>query len=63
MRVHIYKGVEGRHQVFVEPSPGKGRPPVLLRGITSGNVVSAVLPAVEAMRKPKAPRKTAEGPE
>lgn len=61
MRVHVYKGDESTHQVFVEPSPGKGRPPVLLRGVTSENVVALVSPAVEAMRKPREPRKTPQG--
>lgn len=56
MRVHIYKAADDTLSVFVQPSPGKGRPPVLLAGITSENVVQEVLPVVQELRKPKLPR-------
>jgi hypothetical protein len=56
MRVHIYKDDAGKLSAFVEPSPGKGKAPLLLVGITPENVVEQVLPAVVAMRRPKVPR-------
>lgn len=60
MRVHVYKDDKGDLSAFVEPSPGKGRPPVLLQGITEENVVRRVLPAVEEMRGPRTPRKSTQ---
>ena len=56
MRVHIYKDDAGDLSAFVEPSPGKGRPPILLQGITAENVIEKVLPAIETLRQPRAPR-------
>ena len=56
MRVHIYKDDKGDLSALVEPSPGKGRAPVLLQGITAGNVVREVLPVVQGLRGPKKPR-------
>lgn len=56
MRVHVYKAIDGELSVLVQPSPGKGRPPVLLAGITSENVVEQVLPIVQELRKPKISR-------
>ena len=62
MRVHVYKDDEGNLSVFVEPSPGKGRAPVLLRGVTAENVVEQLLPVIEAARKPKASRASRVSP-
>lgn len=56
MRVHVYKHDDGDMSVLLEPSPGKGRPPVVLQGITSENVREKVLPQLAAMRAPKEPR-------
>lgn len=56
MRVHIYKDDKGDLSAFVEPSPGKGRPPILVQGITPGNVVETVLPLITALRMPREPR-------
>lgn len=53
MRVRIYKDAEGSLSAFVEASPGKGRAPVLLLGVTPENVVAKVGPVIEAMRSPK----------
>lgn len=56
MRVHVYKHPEGPMSVLIEPSPGKGRPPILLEGITPANVRGKVLPELAAVRAPKEPR-------
>lgn len=53
MKVSVYKDAKGELSALIQASPGKGRPPMLLRGITLENVKSRVLPVVEAMRKPK----------
>ena len=53
MRIHIYKEEEGRMSVLVEPSPGRGQPPVLLQNITEANVVGEVRPVVDALRRPR----------
>lgn len=51
MRVTVYKRADGALAVFVEPSRGSGKPPVLLDGITAENVRARVLPVVTAMRR------------
>ena len=56
MRVRVYKTDEGELIALITPSPGKGKPPVLIRGITSTNVIDKVLPEVLAMRAPRSPR-------
>lgn len=56
MRVHVYKEPGDTVSVFIEPSPGKGRPPVLLQGITPANVRGKILPELVAMRAPREPR-------
>lgn len=56
MRVLVYKGEKGALSVFVVPSLGKGRAPVLIQAITPGNVAELVLPVILAMRKPREPR-------
>lgn len=53
MRVHVYKDAEGKLSAFVEPSPGKGRPPAFLKGITPANVVKELLPVITEMRRPR----------
>lgn len=53
MRVIIYRDDEGRMTAFVQPSPGKGRSPVYLDGITLESVVDLVLPVVMGLRRPK----------
>ena len=53
MRVHVYKSEAGELSAFVEPSPGKGRPPVFLKGITPENVVKELLPVITEMRRPR----------
>lgn len=63
MRVHIYKEPEGKVSVFIEPSPGKGRPPVLLQNLTPANVREKVLPVLMAARAPKEPRPRQLSPE
>lgn len=56
MRIHVYKDPEGNLSVLVEPSVGKGKPPVLLHDITAETVAERVLPVVETMRLPKTAR-------
>lgn len=53
MKVSVYKAEDGSMSVLVQASPGKGRPPVVLMGITPENVVAETLPVVEGMRRPK----------
>lgn len=50
MKVSIYKLPDGSMDALVEASPGNGRAPVVLRGITPENVVEAVLPVVREMK-------------
>lgn len=56
MKVWVYRADEGPMTVLVQASPGKGKAPVVLGGITPQNVVEKVLPAVTAMRLPKPPQ-------
>lgn len=56
MRIHVYKQDDGGMSVLVEPSPGKGRPPVVITDITIWNAREKILPAVVAMRAPRVPR-------
>ena len=53
MKVSIYKEEAGGFSVLVQASPGKGRSPVVLTGITKENIQEKVLPAVEVARRPK----------
>lgn len=53
MKVTVYKLEDGRMSVLIESTPGKGRAPVLLQGITQENVSSAVLGVVTQLRRPK----------
>ena len=52
MRVHIYKRDEGQLTVMVEPTHGKGLPPVLLENVTAENVAEVVGPVIAAARAP-----------
>jgi hypothetical protein len=53
MRVHVYLLEDGKMDALVEPSPGKGLSPVLVKGITRENVVDKVGPVVTEMRSPR----------
>ena len=53
MRVYVYKTEGPTMVVLVEASPGSGRAPVLLEGVTRENLVGKVLPVVESMRGPR----------
>lgn len=57
MRVHVYKQDDGQMSVFLEPSLGKGRSPVVFADITAANVKERILPAIVSMRAPKVPRR------
>lgn len=50
MRVTVYKHADGVLAVFVEPSRGSGRPPILLDGVTAANVRERVEPVIRAAR-------------
>lgn len=56
VRVHVYKCDDGTMSAMIEPSIGKGKPPVLVPGITTKNAAERILPAVVAMRAPREPR-------
>lgn len=56
MRVHIYKNQDGTLTGFIEPSSGKGKPPVLVQALTPENAEAKILPAVQEMRSPRLPR-------
>lgn len=53
MKVSVYKNEDGTMSVLVQASPGKGRSPVLLSGVTPENVVQMVRQVVDGMRLPK----------
>lgn len=53
MRVSVYKLEDGKMDVLVESTPGKGRSPVMLPDVTREDVVERVLPLVTQMRRPK----------
>lgn len=53
MRVSVYKLEGGEMSALIQCSPGKGRSPALLEGITPENVVEKVLPLILEMRRPK----------
>ena len=50
MKVLVYVGVDGPAQVLLLASPGRGKGPVILDGVTPENVIEKVLPAIELMR-------------
>ncbi len=50
MKVSIYKLPDGTMDALVEASPGNGKAPVVLRGVTPENVVGVVLPVVREMK-------------
>ena len=58
MKISIYKGREGVLSALVQASVGKGRPPVVLQGITRENVREKILPLVVKMRQPKEAEQT-----
>lgn len=58
MRVSVYKLEDGGLAVLVQSSPGKGRPPVMIGGVTLGNLTAKVLPVVKQLRKPKGEQTT-----
>lgn len=53
MRIRVFKRDDGKMDVFVEPSPGKGKNPVFLERVTPENVAEEVLPVIIEMRRPK----------
>lgn len=57
MLVSVYKLEGGGMTVLVRSSPGKGRAPILVEGVTLENIVEKVSPAVVELRGPKALRR------
>lgn len=53
VKVSIYKAQEGEMAILVEASPGRGRAPVVLSGVTRENLTEKLEPVTEAMRRPK----------
>lgn len=53
MKVSVYKVLGGGFSILAQAAPGKGRPPVLLQGITPGNVSAKTLQVVTQMRRPR----------
>lgn len=53
MRVSVYLVVDEDYQVLVESTPGKGRAPVLIQGVTRQNVVDRVRPVIDQLRRPR----------
>ena len=51
MRISVYKLDDGTMDVFLEPSVGARKSPVVLRGVTQENVVGAVLPLIRELRR------------
>lgn len=56
MRVRVYKDPDGNLTALVTASPGHGKPPVVVGGITAENVVDKITPVLEALRGRKLPR-------
>lgn len=50
MKVSVYKETDGALAVLVQASPGSGRIPLVLPGLTKGTLKAAVLQAVKDMR-------------
>lgn len=50
MRVSVYKLDDGRMDVLVEASPGSGKAPVVIQGVTQEDLVQRVGPVVDAQR-------------
>lgn len=50
MRVSVYRLPDGSMDVMVEASPGSGKSPVLVQGVTQDNVIEAVHPLVVAQK-------------
>lgn len=57
MKVSVYKDLGGGMTLMVQASPGKGRSPVVIGEVTHKNLREKLLPAIEAMRLPRGPKK------
>ncbi len=55
MKVSVYNEKGGTQAVLVEPSPGRGLPPVMVQGLNHQDLRSAVLAEVTRLRHPKWP--------
>lgn len=53
MKVSIYPREDGKVDILVQASPGKGRSPVVLAGVDRSALKAVLLPAVVAARGPK----------
>lgn len=54
MKVSVYKLEDGGVSVLVQASPGKGRSPVMVDGVTKANIREKVLPVITQLRAPRA---------
>lgn len=50
MKVSVYKVLGDGMAILVQASPGMGRAPIMISGITRKNLKEKVLPVVEGMR-------------
>lgn len=55
MRVHIYRQTEGKVALLFEPSLGKHKVPVLVKGLSRSEVRGQAAKEVAAMRGEKSP--------
>ena len=53
MKVSVYALEDGRMDVLVQATPGKGRAPVVVQDVTPEDVVTRVGKVVTEMRRPK----------
>lgn len=61
MKVSVYKEEGGAFSVLVQASPGKGRPPVLVVGVTAEEAKAEAVLLVDAMRGPRPPKPQTPG--
>lgn len=54
VKVYVYKLENGRRDVLVEPTLGNGKAPVLLKEVTSEDILDRVLPVIVEARRPSA---------
>lgn len=53
MKVSVYKDLGSGMSILVQASIGKGLAPVMIPGITRGNLAAKLLPVLDGMRRGK----------
>lgn len=53
MKVSVYKEIDGTMAILIQASPGSGKAPVVLPGVTREGLRKAVSEAVQTMREPR----------